>query len=65
MKCVSVISRIHWALGCVYILLALLFLYCALLAHVRCKRLTNILLNYIALQSIYMEPFVSVLFLLL
>ena len=28
--CVHVISRVHCAPGCVYILLTLLFLYCAL-----------------------------------
>ena len=36
-----------WAPGCVYNLLTLLFLYCALLAQIRCKRLTNTLLHYI------------------
>ena len=33
-------------LGCVYILLIFLFLYCALQAHVGCKHLTNTLLHY-------------------
>ena len=33
-------GRVHCALGGVYILLTLLFLYCALQADVRCKRLT-------------------------
>ena len=38
---VYVISRVHCAQGCVYILLTL-FLYLALRAHVRCKCLENI-----------------------
>ena len=33
-----------------HILSSLLFLYCALLGHVRCKRLTNTLLHYITLH---------------
>ena len=37
--CVDVISRVHCALGCVYVSLTLLFLYCALQAHVRCSTL--------------------------
>ena len=44
---VYVIGKVQCALGCVHILLALLFLYCALQAHVRCKRLTNTLLHYL------------------
>ena len=48
-QCVYAISRVHCALACVYrhFLLALFFFYRALRAHVRCKRLTNILLHYI------------------
>ena len=48
-----VISRVHCALGRLYILLTLLgfclfvlFLYCALRSHIRFKRLTNILRHY-------------------
>ena len=47
--CVHVISRVHCAPGCVYILLTLLFLYCALRTHVRRKSLINTLLHYIIL----------------
>ena len=35
------INRGHCALGYLYILSTLLFLYCALQAHIRCKCLTN------------------------
>ena len=45
--CVYVISKVHCALGWVYILLTLLLLYCVLWAHVGCKHLTNTLLHYI------------------
>ena len=44
---VNAVSRIHYALGSVYILSTLLFLYGALLAHVRFKRLINSPLHYI------------------
>ena len=47
--CVHVISRVHCAPGCVYILLTLLFLYCALRTRLRLKRLINTLLHYITL----------------
>ena len=47
--CVYVISKVHCALGWVwvYILLTSLLLYCVLWAHVGCKHLTNTLLHYI------------------
>ena len=38
---VYVLSRIHCALGCVYILLTSLLLYCVLRVHFRCECLTN------------------------
>ena len=44
----NVISRVHCALGCVYILVTLLFLYCVLRAHARCKLLADILLHHTA-----------------
>ena len=37
--CVCVISRVHCALGHVYILLTLLFLYLVLWAHIRIRTL--------------------------
>ena len=40
------IRRVHCALGCVHILLTLLFLYCALRAHLRCRRLVTTLSHY-------------------
>ena len=47
-QCVYIINRVHCSLDCSYIsLLTLLFLYYALRVHVRCKRLTNVLLHYI------------------
>ena len=46
--CVYIVHRVHSALGCALSLslsvLLTLFLYCALLAHVSCKRLTKITL---------------------
>ena len=39
--CLHAINRVHCALGYLYILSTLLFLFCALQAHIRCKRLTN------------------------
>ena len=47
LQSVYVISRVHCVLGCAYILLTLLFLYCALWAHIRSKHLINTLLHYI------------------
>ena len=46
--CVYVISRVHCALGCVHILLTLLFLHSELQVHVKCKRF---ILFYITLLS--------------
>ena len=47
LQCVYVISRVHCALGCGYILLTLSFLYCAFWAILsNTKRLTNTLLHY-------------------
>ena len=40
----------HWALGSAYILLTLLFLYCALRAHLRGECLINYALFYITLR---------------
>ena len=37
LHCVYIINTVHCALGCVYILLVLLFLYCALRAQVSYK----------------------------
>ena len=51
LQCVYVIKRVHCALGCLYILLTLLFLYCVLRAHCRCKRLTDTLSHYVTLQD--------------
>ena len=47
LQCVYVINRVYCAPGCIYVLLTLFFLYCALRTHVRCKRLTNTLSYYI------------------
>ena len=47
--CVCIISRAPCALGCLHILLILLFLYCVLRAHARCNSLVNTLLFYITL----------------
>ena len=49
----------HYFLGSVYILSTLLFLYGALRAHVRYKRLINTL--YITLHTQYQEVGISVL----
>ena len=38
---------VHCTLGCVYVLLTLLFWDCAFQADVRCKCLTNTILHYI------------------
>ena len=47
MKCLTVfIGKVHWPLGCEYILLTFLFLYCALRGHVRRKHLINTLSHY-------------------
>ena len=47
LQCVYVTSRVHCALDCVYILLTLLFFYCALRARVRRNSLRTTLLHYI------------------
>ena len=46
LQCIYVISTVQCALGCGYILWTVLFLYCVLWAHVRCKQLINTLLHY-------------------
>ena len=44
--CIYVISSVNCALDRVYILFTLLFLYRALWAHVKCKRLIKVILFY-------------------
>ena len=43
LQCVSTVNRVHCALGCVYILLTLIFCSCTRRAHVRYKGLINTL----------------------
>ena len=49
--CLLIQLGFHCAAGSVYILSTLLFLYGALRAHVRCKRLINTLLHYICNEN--------------
>ena len=53
LSCIDVISSIYCALGCVYILLTILFLYCALQAHIRCKCFTSTFTLYYILSLLF------------